>query len=137
MHMKEDHMQNAQLKPGYSIQFGVEGEYITGVLVSSERSNQLTLSPLMEKMRGYGAEYRDVMADAGYESEENYSWFEAEEKTCYIKPQNYERSRTKKYKSNMVLRENMDYDAQRDEYTCRTGKKLRARYVGKRKNKNR
>lgn len=43
MHMKEDHMRNAQLKPGYNVQFGVEGEYITGVSVSSERSDQLTL----------------------------------------------------------------------------------------------
>ena len=34
-------MRNAQLKPGYNIQLGVEGEYITGVQVSSERSDQL------------------------------------------------------------------------------------------------
>lgn len=136
MHMKEDHMRNAQLKPGYNVQFGVEGEYITGVLVSSERSDQLTLIPLMEKMQGYGADYKDVTADAGYESEENYSWFEAEQKPCYIKPQNYERSKTKKYKSNMALRENMAYDAQLDEYTCQAGRKLRAKYVGKRKSKS-
>ena len=45
MHTKEDHMRNAQLKPGYNIQFGIEGEYITGVNVSSERSDQLTLIP--------------------------------------------------------------------------------------------
>lgn len=31
--------------------------------------------------------------DAGYESEEDYSWFEEAEKDCYIKPQNYERSK--------------------------------------------
>ncbi len=75
MHMKEDHMRNAQLKPGYNVQLGVEGEYITGVDVSSERSDQLTLIPLMEKMQSYGADYADVTADAGYESEENYNWF--------------------------------------------------------------
>ena len=103
MHMKEDHMRNAQLKPGYNVQFGVEGEYITGVLVSPERSDQLTLIPLLEKMQGYGADYADVTADAGYESEENYSWFEVAEKDCYIKPQNYERSKTKKYKSKQDL----------------------------------
>ena len=136
MHMKEDHMRNAQLKPGYNVQFGVEGEYITGVLVSSERSDQLTLIPLMEKMQGYGADYKDVTADAGYESEENYSWFEVEQKSCYIKPQNYERSKTKKFKSNMALRDNMAYDAQKDEYTCQAGQKLRAKYVGKRKSKS-
>ena len=87
-------------------------------------------------MRGYGADYADVTADAGYESEENYSWFEAAEKDCYIKPQNYERSKTKKYKSNMALRENMAYDAERDEYTCQAGQKLRAKYESQRKSKS-
>ena len=136
MHMKEDHMRNAQLKPGYNVQFGVEGEYITGVLVSSERSDQLTLIPLMEKMQSQGIHYKDVTTDAGYESEENYTWFEEEDTTCYIKPQNYERSKKKKYKSNMALRENMAYDPQRDEYTCLAGQKLRAKYVGTRKSKS-
>jgi hypothetical protein len=54
----------------------------------------------------------------------------------YIKPQNYERSKTKKYKTNMALRENMAYDAALDEYTCQAGKKLRAVYVCKRKSKS-
>jgi len=130
MHMKEDHMRNAQLKPGYNIQFGIEGEYITGVTVSSERSDQLTLIPFMEKLRGNEIEYGDVTADAGYESEENYSYFEGISTECYIKPQNYERSKTKKYKSNMALRENMAYDVELDEYTCKAGRKLRAKYTG-------
>jgi len=136
MHMKEDHMRNAQLKPGFNVQFGVEGEYITGVLVSPERSDQLKLIPLLEQMQSHGVNYTDVTADAGYESEENYSWFEEAEKDCYIKPQNYERSKTKKYKSNMALRENMSYDAERDEYTCQAGRKLRAKYESERKSKS-
>ena len=94
---------NVQLKPGYNIQFGIEGEYITGVTVSSERSDQLTLIPFMEKLKDNGIEYADVTADAGYESEENYSYFESIPTECYIKPQNYERSKTKKYKSNILL----------------------------------
>ena len=136
MHMKEDHMRNAQLKPGYNVQFGVEGEYITGVSVSPERSDQLTLIPFMENLRNHGIEYTDVTADAGYESEENYTYFENITTECYIKPQNYERSKTKKYKSNMVLRENMAYDSILDEYTCQAGKKIRAKYVGIQKTKS-
>lgn len=136
MHMKDDHMRNAQLKPGYNIQLGVESEYITGVHVSSERRDQLALIPLLEKMEAHlGKSYGDVTADAGYESEENYTYFEGKTTACYIKPQNYERSKTKRYKSNMALRENMAYDATLDEYTCRAGKTLRAVYVGKRKSK--
>ena len=136
MHMKDDHMRNAQLKPGYNVQFGVEGEYITGVYVSSERSDQLTLIPLLESMKSHGIEHKDVTADAGYESEENYTYFEACGKECYIKPQNYERSKTRKYKSNMALRENMAYDPEKDEYTCQAGQKLRVRHVGERKSKS-
>lgn len=136
MHMKEDHMRNAQLKPGYNVQFGVEGEYITGVGVFSERSDQLTLIPFMENLRTNGIEYTDVTADAGYESEENYTYFEGTGTECYIKPQNYERSKTKKFKSNMALRENMAYDAERDEYTCQAGRKLEVTYVGKQKTRS-
>jgi transposase len=137
MHMKEDHMRNAQLKPGYNVQLAVEGEYITGLDVSSERSDQLTLIPLLDKMdENLGQEYKDVTADAGYESEENYTYFEKKSQTCYIKPQNYERSKTRKFKNNMALRENMPYDTEKDEYTCQNGKKLKSVYAGIRKSKS-
>jgi transposase len=137
MHMKDDHMRNAQLKPGYNAQLAIEGEYITGVDISSERSDQLALIPLLTKMESYlSARYEDVTADAGYESEENYTYFEKKDQACYIKPQNYERSKTQKFKSNMNLRENMAYDAERDEYTCQNGKKFRAVYTGTRKSKS-
>lgn len=54
----------------------------------------------------------------------------------YIKPQNYERSKTKKFKSNMALRENMAYNAELDEYTCQQGRKLRVSYEGIRKSQS-
>ena len=136
MHLKEDHMRNAQLKPAYNLQLAVEGEYITGLDISSERSDQLTLIPLLEKMENnLNNRYQDVTADAGYESEENYTYFENKGQKCYIKPQNYERSKTRKFKNNMALRENMEYDENYDEYTCQNGRKLKAVYVGTRKSK--
>lgn len=136
MHMKEDHMRNSQLKPGYNIQFGVEGEYIVGVDVSSERNDQNALIPLLEQMEEQlGTRYQYVTADAGYESEENYSYLEEKKVGCYIKPANYEHSKTKKFKSNMSLRENMNYDAERDEYTCQNSMKLQAKYVSRRESK--
>jgi transposase len=137
MHLKEDHMRNSQLKPAYNLQLAVEGEYITGLDISSERSDQLTLIPLLEKMdKNIGSAYRDVTADAGYESEENYTYFEDKGQTCYIKPQNYERSKTKKFKSNPAFRENMAYDSEKDEYTCQNGRKLKPTYTGIRKSKS-
>ena len=97
MHMKEHHMKNGQLKPGYNIQIGVEGEYIVGVDVSSERSDQLTLIPFLDKLKSnLSTQYKSVTADAGYESEENYLYLENNNYEVYIKPQNYEKSKTKK-----------------------------------------
>ena len=125
MHMKEDHMQNGQLKPGYNIQIGVEGEYIVGVDVSSERSDQLTLIPFLEKLEaGLEVKYENVIADAGYESEENYMYLEKHNQTSFIKPQNYEKSKSKKYKQDISKKENMDYNSDLDYYTCAFGKRL-------------
>lgn len=50
MRMKENYMKNGQLKPAYNIQIGVEAEYIVGVDLSSERADQLTLIPFLEKL---------------------------------------------------------------------------------------
>ncbi len=43
MHMKDDHMRNAQLKPGYNVQIGVDSENILsekGILYRMNRSIQ-------------------------------------------------------------------------------------------------
>lgn len=136
MHMKEDHMQNAQLKPGYNIQIGVEGEYIVGVDVSNERSDQMTLVPFLKRLEELYKEkrFKDIVADAGYEGEENYRYLKENGYQTYIKPQNYEKSKTKAWQKNPYRRENMAYNPIEDSYTCPQGRKLKA--VGLRKRKS-
>ncbi len=138
MHMKEDHMRNGQLKPGYNVQIGVEAEYIVGMDISSERSDALTFIPLLNRMKRFLQEkkHKNIITDAGYESEENYSYLEEEQQTCYIKPTNYEKAKTRKYRNNTRLLENMDYDAANDEYTCRNGEKVRPVSIQQRKSKS-
>lgn len=92
IHMKDDHMRNAQLKPGYNIQIGVDSEYIMGVGVFADRSETNTLIPFMEKLEeNLGYKYESITADAGYENEENYIWLEKERKIPYIKLLTYEK----------------------------------------------
>lgn len=127
MRMKEDAMRNGQLKPGYNVQMGIEGEYVVGVAVGPERDDVNTLIPLLERMeRGIGARYGNVVADAGYESEENYEYLKQHGQVSYIKPQNYEKSKTRRWQTNNYLVENMPYDALADTYTCPGGDTLRA-----------
>ena len=137
MHMKDDHMKNAQLKPGYNIQIGVEGEYIVGVDISSERSDQLTFIPFLDKLgESLPAKYENIIADAGYESEENYVYLEENNQKSFIKPQNYENTKSKKFKNNIGKRENMIYNEITDTYICANNKELKFIATTTRKSKS-
>ena len=99
MRMKEDAMLNGQLKPAYNIQHGVDSEYITWIDISPRPTDTCTLIPFLKDMESHlGFKYSEIVADAGYESEENYLFIEENGQTAYIKPQNYEISKTRKYK---------------------------------------
>ena len=127
MRMKEDAMLNGQLKPAYNVQHAVDAGYITWVDVSSHPGDTLTLRPMLTEMEKYlHFKYRDIVADAGYESEENYLFLEKNGQVSYIKPTNYEISKTRKYKTDISRQENMEYDKETDSYTCKNGKKLYA-----------
>ena len=47
MRMKDDHMGNGQLKPGYNVQIAVNSEYITGIEAYSNRTDYGTLEPFL------------------------------------------------------------------------------------------
>ena len=126
MYMKEDYMRNGQLKPGYNIQIGVESEYIVGVGSFSNRSDVNTLIPFLNRIKCHTKrKFEQIVADAGYESSENYLYLEENGQKCFIKPQNYEISKKRSYRANPYSVENMDYDARKDEYTCPGGRKLK------------
>jgi len=126
MHMKDDHMRNAQLKPAYNVQIGVESEYVTGIGVFQDRNDTTTLIPFLKDMTNYlNIRYQNIITDSGYESEENYLYLEEKEQTCYIKPQTYEKWKKKSFKKDISKRENMFYDSKKDEYTCHHGKQLK------------
>ncbi|MDV3428918.1 MAG: IS1182 family transposase [Bacillota bacterium] len=126
MHMKDDHMRNSQLKPGYNVQIGVESEYVTGIQVFQDRSDTATLIPFLENMKSnLGIRYENVIADSGYESEENYVYLEEKEQNYYIKPQTYEKWKKRSFKNDISKRENMPYNKEQDEYICHYGKKLK------------
>ena len=130
MRMKDDHMKNGQLKPAYNAIIGVDSEYIVGAMVSQERNDSKTLIPYVQR---YGQGYRSITADAGFESEENYTYLEKNGQLAFIKPSNYEQSKTRKYKSDIGRRENMPYDAETDSYLCYIGRRIGATYEKKTK----
>ena len=124
MRMKDDHMKNAQLKPGYNVQVGVSGEYIVGMQAFPNRSDSGTFIPFLKHMeKQHGRKFESVTADAGFESLENYLYLEENGQVCFIKPSNYESS--KKKNTNWIgRREDMFHTPQQDAYICQGGMTL-------------
>lgn len=137
MHMKDDHMRNTQLKPGYNVQIGMDSEYIVGVDIFSDRNDVWTLVPFLETLEEkLGFTYPSITADSGYESEEAYDYLEKKNQAPYIKPQTYEKWKKRSFKQDISKRENMAYDEVEDCYTCHAGKRLTKQYIKKQKSKS-
>lgn len=127
MRMKEDHMMNGQLKPGYNLQLGIDSGYVTWLTLSWHPTDVKTIKPFLKQMEEeLTFRYHTVVADAGYESEENYSYLKEHGQRAMIKPSNYAISKSRKFRNDISRRENMPYNYDGDFYTCAAGKKLYA-----------
>lgn len=136
MRMKEDAMKNGQLKPAYNLQNGVDSEYIVWLTIGPQPTDTTTLIPFLKIMEErLNFKYLKIVADAGYESEENYSFIEENNQIAFIKPANYEISKTRKFKTDIGKIENLDYNEVQDFYTCRNGKKLKKESIKIKKSK--
>jgi transposase len=125
MRMKEDAMKNGQLKPGYNVQHGVDSEYIAWLTVGPEATDTSTLIPFLNDMESHlKFKYDKIVLDSGYESEENYSHIESKGQLSFIKPNNYEISKTRKYQNDISRIENMVYNHEDDYYICKNNRKL-------------
>lgn len=136
MRMKEDAMKNGQLKPAYNLQIGVDSEYITWLTIGPQPTDTTTLIPFLKGMEeNLNFKYLKIVADSGYESEENYSFIESNNQIAFIKPTNYEISKTRKYQNDISRIENMKYNYDGDYYLCKNNKRLYPENLVTRKSK--
>ena len=136
MRMKEDAMGNGQLKPAFNLQHGVDSEYITWLTIGPQPTDTTTLIPFLKETEKYLAfKYQKVIADAGYESEENYVFLDQNQQMAFIKPSNYEISKKRKYKNDIGRVENMEYNEKSDSYICKNNKTLSFTQVRRSKSK--
>lgn len=126
MRMKEDHMLNGQLKPGYNIQMGTENQFVVGYSIHQRAGDTSCLKEHLEKLKNWLGEYPETLtADAGYGSEENYAFLQKNNITAYVKYNTFHYEQKKRYKKNNPYRtESFTYLAGSDQYVCPQGKKL-------------
>jgi transposase len=132
MRMKEDHMRNGQLKPGYNVQIGTENQFILAYSLHPRPTDTRCLEPHMEKVRQMlGKLPRTVIADAGYGSEEDYAYLEKGEIQAVVKYGSYHKEKSKAWKDNVGKIENWTYNEAEDTWMCPAGQTLHFRKTSK------
>lgn len=133
MRMKEDHMRNGQLKPGYNIQTGTENQFVVGFSIHQRAGDTSCLKAHLDKLREWLGEYPEgLIADAGYGSEENYAYLKERNVTGFVKYNTFHHEQKRGYKKKKPYRaENFTYLPEQDQYVCPQGKRLNYQFTRK------
>jgi transposase len=119
MRMKDDHMLNGQLKPGYNVQIGTENQFVVGFSIHQKTNDMNLLIPHLNRVQErLGHLPRTVIADAGYGSEENYAYLEQAGVEGYVKYPLFNKQQKRSWRKQRFRAENWEYVPARDEYIC-------------------
>ena len=122
MRMKEDHMKNGQLKPGYNLQISTNNQFIVNYSIHQTSNDFNTLESHIQE---FTDQYHDmphaVIADAGYGSLENYEFLEQNHIDAYVKYPYFDKEQNKAFSENPFLADNLFYNEQKDCYYCPMG----------------
>lgn len=125
MRMKEDHMRNGQLKPGYNVQMGTENQFIVGYSIHQRAGDTACLIPHLDQMKEQlGVMPKKIIADAGYGSEENYQYLEKKHLENYVKFNTFHKEQKRSWQKQRFRVEKWEYDGKRDEYICPENQRL-------------
>ena len=131
MRMKDDHMQNGQLKAGYNLQISTNKQFILHYTLHQKPSDSTTLIPHLRSFKTYLKALPDILtADAGYGSHENYEYLKEQEVEAYVK-YNYfhkeqkEENKKRNKKDNLKDVSKLHYNKEKDEYICPMGQSMK------------
>lgn len=126
MRMKDDHMQNGQLKPGYNIQISTNTQFIVNYTSAQTTADTTTfIDHLTEHQESFDQTPDILTADAGYGSEENYQALEDREIEGFVKYNYFHKEqREAKKEKNPFLADNLYYSPEQDCYYCPMGQPL-------------
>jgi transposase len=135
MRMKEDHMQNGQLKPGYNVQVSSSNQYIVNYTLHPNPTDTKTLpSHINAHQELYKQLPSSLTADAGYGSEENYVMLENNNIEAFVKYNMFDKQqKTVKVDKYPFSKDKLYYNTEHDYYICPMGQKME--FIGKRNQK--
>lgn len=135
MRMKDDYMGNGQLKAAYNVQAGTEGQFIIDCTCHQRPADTAcAIGHLEHAERTIGWLPGEIVADAGYGSEQNYRWLDGRGATAYVKHNElFRESKNGKWREDPMRPANWKYDDVLDALECPDGRALRFRHLSHRK----
>ena len=138
MRLKDDHMQNGQLKPAYNLQIGTENQFISHFDFFSNPTDFLTFKPFVNSFKErfqkkFAKVLKKVVADSGYGSEENYDFMHANGIDPFVKFSYFHKEQKKAFKNNAFIAQNLFYNTEKDYFVCPMGQHMKKTGEGNRK----
>lgn len=125
MRLKDDHMQNGQLKPAYNAQISTENQFITHFSIHQTPSDTTTLESHLDGFENqYNKQSKEVVADAGYGSEENYEMMEDKKIKAYVKYNYFHKEQKRSFIKDPFISQNLYYNPLEDYYVCPMGQHM-------------
>lgn len=141
MRMKDDHMGNGQLKPAYNWQQTTSGQFILGYSLHQNPGDTTTLESHLNLLEAQlGTLPKELCADAGYGSEENYKMLEEKQIQAYVKYNYFHKEQSKnrvgRWQQDPFRVQNLHYNSRQDCYYCPMGQAMIKVKEGQRKTAN-
>lgn len=138
MRMKDDKMQNKELKAAYNVQISTNNQYILNYDIFQNPGDTLTLPSHLESYKAlYSFSPDTVIADAGYGSEQNYEYLETNEIESYVKYNYfYQEAKGERQRKNPFSADYLYYNEEEDYYVCPMGQKMHKIGTSKIKNES-
>ncbi len=128
MRTKDDHLGSGQLRPCYNLQLGTEDQFILNYTVHQTASDMAVFTEHMDDTLSLLDQFdmampENAVADAGYGSEENYSYLESLGIEAYVKYPGFYKEQKGKFKKPFDQR-TLHYNGEGDYWVCPMGQHL-------------
>jgi transposase len=135
MRMKEDHMKNGQLKPGYNVQISTSNQFIVNYTLHPNPTDTTTLAAHLEQHhQSFGSMPKAIVADAGYGSEENYTLLQGKKIKAFVKYGMFDKEQHENHnKKHPFSQDKLFHNPENDTYICPMGQAMG--YIGDSKRK--
>ena len=126
MRMKDDHIKNGQLKAAYNAQISTSNRFIVNYSIHPNPTDTTTLPKHIQQHKTIYHQYpKSITADAGYGSEENFTYLENNNIEAYVKYSSFDKQQSSSYyKKNSFGAEQLYYNELKDCYYCPMGQTM-------------